>query len=89
MQCLFICVCAGTISLEIFQPSCTVIQTGEGRLPDSYIYTVLYLYIFIQRIYLYTVHYVEAYLWKYIFIDTNPHQIHVLPEQDQEVATWT
>ncbi len=31
-------------------------------------------------------HYVEAYLWKYILIDTNPHQIHALPEQDPEVA---
>jgi hypothetical protein len=87
VQCLFICVCAGTISLEIFQPSSTVIQRRDGRLPDSYIYCILYLYIFIQRIYLYTVQNVEAYLWKYILIDTNPHQIHALPEQDQEVAT--
>ncbi len=40
MQCLFICVCAGTISLEIFQPYCTVIQRRGRRLSDSFIYTL-------------------------------------------------
>ncbi len=87
MQCLFICVCAGTISLEIFQPSSTVIQRRGEEGGFRIVLYILYLYIFIQRIYLYTVHYVEAYLWKYFLKDTNPHKIHALPEQDQEVAT--
>ncbi len=40
MQCFFICVCAGTISLEIFQPSCTAIQRRGRRLPEGFIYTL-------------------------------------------------
>ncbi len=86
---VYLCLCChykpGDISAFLY---CHSEKRRGGRLPDSFMYTLpLYMYIHPKNL-LYTVHNVEANIWKYFLIDTDPPMIgRMLPGYDNKAAT--